>query len=676
MNTFEIENGLLNALEIKDSNVILPDEVTGLEYEPFLRLEQSYTLTLSPNMKTSFSELLSAGITALNIPAGTKFECSDCAPNYSPFFVSLEEINVSPDNESCSSFNGMLLSKDGKILYACPAAHKGPIVIPETVVKIHDRAFYGCSLIKEIVVPESVTEVGERAFADCKSLSSINLPKSVEIIGKEAFLRCSKIVSAGPIPNTSDSKATKKKKKEYNFEFAWTSAIPDNTFEGMRKLKKVVFPDSMQKIGKNAFKDCKSLEEITIPETLTFDSKLFKDCKKLSVKTTAQKEFIIQAGYLNRYNGTNTEVTIPDEVSIVGSRAFDKTKVETVILPSSVTTVESEAFLGANIKHIVLNGELQKIGTYAFPNIISVAQDIFTKIAISTFSKADHYSVADCFIEHAADWNYDSKVYEQNLSFLGKHLLEKALYSTTFCELLVTNTNLLHEVLTSQAIPLKDVDDVIAHFSTKADTDPAFLAELIQYKETLMNSEKGQKWLAKEQKKEEDALFADASEMSVADARKLYKFKYSDGAAVITGCYTKEESWVVPAKIGQKNVRTLDRRSFNGNDILVKDEYYHQKEAVQKKTIVISEGISEIASEAFFCISNMEIYLPTTITRLPKYAFDYVSYLRIHIPESVTVLEEKCIVSDAQNPVTIIAPLGSCAEEYAKKYNIPFEAKN
>ena len=72
----------------------------------------------------------------------------------------------------------------------------------------------------------------------------------------------------------------------------------------------------------------------------------------------------------------------------------------------------------------------------------------------------------------------------------------------------------------------------------------------------------------------------------------------------------------------------------------------------------------------------MEIYLPSTISTLPKYAFEIVSYLRIHIPATVTVLEEKCIVSDSQNPVTIIAPQGSCAEAYAKKYNIPFEAEN
>ncbi len=679
---FSIKDGLLNNVKFtkEDNHLILPDEVTGLDYQPFLPVTEPFTLTLSPNMKTSFTEMLSESITVLNIPAGTEFTCSDCAPNYSPFFCFLREINVSPENESCSSFNGMLLSKDGTILYACPADHQGPITVPDSVTKINDRAFYGCDQIKEITLPPSIVEIGERAFADCKSLTSINIPNSVTTFGREIFLRCNKLLSAGPVSasskETSEEKAGKKTKKEYNLEFAFTSVIPDYMFEGMRKLKKVVLPDTIQKLGKNSFKDCKSLEEITMPETLTFDAKLFKDCKKLSVQTTASKEFIIQGGFLNRYQGTATEVTVPDEVTIIGQEAFARTNVTSVILPPTITTLESGAFLASKIEHITLNSKPQKIGACAFsPHSLSLGKCIYPHLAISNFSKADHYFVAKSFVEHSKEWDYEEDVYKQNISFFGKNLLEKAMYSTTFCDLLMADMNLFHEFLSHQAIPLSDIDNVIAHFSNQKNTD--LLAELLQYKDTLFNTEKGQKWLAKEEEKAEAALFADASEMSVADARKLYKFKYKDGAVVITGCYTKEQSWVVPAKIGKREVKTLERDAFGGRDILTLAEYNCTKNLPNKKTVVISEGVSELCPGAFTCINNMEIYLPTTITSIPTCAFQLVSNLRIHIPDSVTVLEDDCIYPYLKAKVTVIAPIGSCAEAYVKEHpsDLDFEAE-
>ena len=37
---------------------------------------------------------------------------------------------------------------------------------------------------------------------------------------------------------------------------------PENTFEGCRNLKKVILPDHLARIGKEAFKNCESVEEL------------------------------------------------------------------------------------------------------------------------------------------------------------------------------------------------------------------------------------------------------------------------------------------------------------------------------------------------------------------------------------------------------------------------------
>ena len=157
-------------------------------------------------------------------------------------------------------------------------------MIPNTVETIGERAFKGCRFIKEVVIPDSVKTIGSQAFADCKALNKVVMSDNITSFGKEVFLRCSKIISAGP-KNTAVEK--------FNFEFSWTEKIPEDAFSGMRKLKKVVLPDSIEAIGKNAFKGCKELEAINIPASLKIPSNLFKDCNKLNIQETP---FTIMSG--------------------------------------------------------------------------------------------------------------------------------------------------------------------------------------------------------------------------------------------------------------------------------------------------------------------------------------------------------------------------------------------
>ena len=274
-NDFVIKNGVLTSYKGEGGKIVIPDDVTGC-LPVFSDFWDSFELTLSPNMKCFKDDLLSPGITVLTIPAGTEFECSNLGPNHSSFFSMLEAINVDPDNPYCASENGILYSKDMTVLYSCPAAYEDKVVIPATVKQIAHHAFDGCKKLTEIVIPDSVEEVGERAFMDCKSLKKVVIQSKNIIIGKEAFLRCAKITTAGLL-------GTKDGKKSYNFEFPWADAIPENTFSGMNKLKKVVLPETVKSIGKNAFKGCKGLEEINLPENIKCDKKAFKDCKKLSL---------------------------------------------------------------------------------------------------------------------------------------------------------------------------------------------------------------------------------------------------------------------------------------------------------------------------------------------------------------------------------------------------------
>ena len=76
------------------------------------------------------------------------------------------------------------------------------IVIPDvspdgdSVVRIDNRAFYGCSGLSSVLIPDSVTSIGGTAFSDCTGLTSIMIPDSVTIVGgKAVFNGCTNLTS-------------------------------------------------------------------------------------------------------------------------------------------------------------------------------------------------------------------------------------------------------------------------------------------------------------------------------------------------------------------------------------------------------------------------------------------------------------------------------------------------
>lgn len=87
----------------------------------------------------------------------------------------LQKIDVDPNNKAFSSSDGMLYSKDGKTLYACPNAKSGEVCIKSGTETILYDAFAGCVRVSRLLLPESIHEFDYDEFADCSRLSSITI---------------------------------------------------------------------------------------------------------------------------------------------------------------------------------------------------------------------------------------------------------------------------------------------------------------------------------------------------------------------------------------------------------------------------------------------------------------------------------------------------------------------
>lgn len=154
----------------------------------------------------------------------------------------LTELSVAAENANYKEEGQVIYSKDGSTLVTCPAAEN--VIIPSTVTKIADYAFYFNDKLKQITIPQSVAEMGEGAFGNCaqlskvsfegeglnrigthcfrsnSSLSAITIPASVKSVGAFAFAFCSQlkhIYFMGDAPEFGD-----------NIE----EAFYDNAFQG------------------------------------------------------------------------------------------------------------------------------------------------------------------------------------------------------------------------------------------------------------------------------------------------------------------------------------------------------------------------------------------------------------------------------------------------------------
>ncbi len=81
-----------------------------------------------------------------------------------------------------------------------------------------------------------------------------------------------------------------------------------------------------------------------------------------------ENDFIIADGVLEKYNGTDSEVVIPEGVTVIGKKAFERNKtIKKVTLPSTLTTIDDYAFqYCANLMIPDFPSGMHSIGNGAF----------------------------------------------------------------------------------------------------------------------------------------------------------------------------------------------------------------------------------------------------------------------------------------------------------------------
>ncbi len=116
-------------------------------------------------------------------PITSVFFPDDCTTFTGVALDTVQALLVSEDNPSYTSVDGVIFSKDLKILVAFPAGRTGAYTIPDGTLRIDAQAFENCA-IESVYVPNSVQVIGNKAFAGCMSLRELSLPASFAADGE------------------------------------------------------------------------------------------------------------------------------------------------------------------------------------------------------------------------------------------------------------------------------------------------------------------------------------------------------------------------------------------------------------------------------------------------------------------------------------------------------------
>lgn len=171
------------------ANVVFPSNPVSFGQGTFFLCPAIKDVTIGSDWKSVDLSMFrwSSNLSKINIPAKTekiqgvkKLKC-------------LTDISVDPNNGFFFAYDGMLYSKDGKTLYACPRAYSGKVKILEGTETVTPGALIDCIEVNSIDFPQSLKSLSFRETSRMKKLQSILMRPLTPIMtafldGKGKFL--------------------------------------------------------------------------------------------------------------------------------------------------------------------------------------------------------------------------------------------------------------------------------------------------------------------------------------------------------------------------------------------------------------------------------------------------------------------------------------------------------
>ncbi len=317
-------------------------------------------------------------------------------------------VTINENNSVYASQDGILYNKEKTQFVYIPNALSGAITIPDGITSIDSSAFAERRSITSVTLPDSVTSIGDSAFSDCRSLTSIIIPDGVITIGERAFYYCNLLTSViipDSIRSIGDNAFSGYNKLQYNeYENAYYLGNSDNPYVALIQAKHTgiescTLHENIKVIASKAFQYCSDLTSMTFPflgadkndadnaylsymfgksgipsslKTVVITGGMigdnaFKNCSSLESITLLNNVTNIGT-YAFSYCSSLTSITLPDSVTSIGGYAFyNCSSLASITLPDNVTSIGDGAFRNcSSLTSITLPDSVTSIGEYAF----------------------------------------------------------------------------------------------------------------------------------------------------------------------------------------------------------------------------------------------------------------------------------------------------------------------
>ena len=295
------------------------------------------------------------------------------------------------------------------------------VSIPETVTRIGDYAFYGCTKQGSVSFSGSLKQIGAHAF-EGSFLTGASFASGLEEIGDYAFYGT--LLPSVSLPGTLRSLG------DYAFyadtryvRYLESVSVPasvthwgSHVFARQDKLAYVSLANGLAEIGEYAFAECTALTNITLPDSVKdIGAYAFYNANHMNYNLPGQLETIGDyAFYLSSVGNDMDSVTLPSTVRRTGRNSFQKTnrqgesfiiysntntvdgvtwkiadsvltvtgtggetvvngpwscmtsQFSSLVIGEGIAAIDSYAFAGMGLTSITLSGSLRTIGDHAF----------------------------------------------------------------------------------------------------------------------------------------------------------------------------------------------------------------------------------------------------------------------------------------------------------------------
>lgn len=320
----------------------LPNAVNSIGDHAFYSCRNLATIQFPTTLRTIDSEAFEyAGLTTLQLNEGletiNRYAFANCDVLTTVTFPNNLTTLGEYVFDNCDELRSVVFPKD---LTALPRSICGTckklesIVLPDNLQTIGQYAFYEANSLKTLVLPQTVQTIDNAAFYNTKSLDAVTLPSSMKTVGEEAF--------------------------HY-------SMMPSLTLN-----------EGLETIGKNAFRECDRIKEVTIPSTLTtLGHAAFWTCDSLRTVTfPEQMESLNFTGDSHfAHNAQMVKVTMPKTgiTTLPDYMFYDCDRLFNIELPTSLTTINRYVFSGCDsLQTIYIPDGVTSIGYEAFRSCIGL----------------------------------------------------------------------------------------------------------------------------------------------------------------------------------------------------------------------------------------------------------------------------------------------------------------